>query len=103
MGGHVVEGHVETSVEIRAFEALEEGWNLTLEKPAELDRYVVEKGYAAVEGMSLTVTDVDDDTFSVTIIPETYDISNLSTKEVGDEVNVETDVVARYVENVVTN
>ena len=100
MGGHIVEGHVETSVEIRDFEELEEGWNLTLEKPEGLEQYVVEKGYATIEGMSLTVTDVSDETFSVTIIPETYSISNLSEKEVGDEVNLETDVVARYVESI---
>lgn len=100
MGGHIVEGHVEASAEIREFEELEEGWNLTLEKPEDLEQYVVEKGYATIEGMSLTVTDVSDETFSVTIIPETYEISNLSNKAVGDEVNVETDVVARYVESI---
>lgn len=100
MGGHMVEGHIETSVAIREFEELEEGWNLTLDKPTDVAQYVVEKGYITLEGMSLTVTDVSDETFSVTIIPETYSISNLSSKEVGDEVNIETDVVARYVESI---
>lgn len=101
MGGHIVEGHVEASAEIVAIEDLDEGWNFTVAKPAALDNYIVEKGYITLEGMSLTVTDVDADRFSVTIIPETYDRSNLSQKNVGDEVNLETDVVARYVEGMI--
>ncbi|MFA9504250.1 riboflavin synthase [Natrinema sp. H-ect1] len=102
MGGHIVEGHVEDTAEILDIEELDEGWNLTLKKPADLSQYIVEKGYITIEGMSLTVTGVEDDSFSVTIIPETWNISNLSEKSTGDHVNIETDVVARYVENIVS-
>lgn len=101
MGGHIVQGHVDATTEIRAIEELESEWQFTFEKPAELSEYVVEKGFIAIEGMSLTITHLDDETFSVMIIPETYNVSNLSEKAVGDRVNLEVDVVAKYVESVV--
>ncbi|QLG49957.1 riboflavin synthase [Natrinema halophilum] len=101
MGGHIVEGHVEASGEILDISELEEGWDFVISKPSGLDSYIVEKGYITIEGMSLTVTDVDADRFSVTIIPETHNRSNLSEKDEGDNVNLETDVVARYVEGMV--
>lgn len=100
MGGHIVEGHVEATATILDIESLEEGWNFTVQRPESIDQYIVEKGYVGFEGMSLTVTETTRETFSVTIIPETWERSNLDAKDEGDEVNVETDIVARYIEEI---
>jgi riboflavin synthase len=101
MGGHQVQGHVEATGEIHEIEELEEGWNMTFELPKHIQNYVVNKGYITVEGISLTVTEVDRDSFSVTVIPETWKVTNLSEKSVGDLVNLESDPVGRYVEKMV--
>ncbi len=98
MGGHMVQGHVEAAAEVLEIEELEKGHNMTFQKPQKLDNYIVEKGFIAVEGISLTVTGVEKNSFSVTIIPETWDTTNLSQKKKGGRVNLETDVIARYVE-----
>jgi len=98
MGGHVVQGHVETYAEVLEVEELDEGWNLRFEKPDDLENLVVHKGFIAVEGISLTVTDIGEDFFSVTIIPETWEVTNLSQKEEGDRINLEPDMMAKYVQ-----
>jgi riboflavin synthase len=101
LSGHIIQGHVEGTAKILEIEELEEGWNITFEKPSELGNYIVNKGYIGVEGISLTVTQITEDSFSVTIIPETWNVTNLSEKEEGDKVNIETDVTGRYVEKMV--
>lgn len=101
MGGHVVQGHVEAVSEVLEVEELEEGWNFTFSKPEELDDYIIEKGFIAVEGISLTVTEVDEDSFSVTIIPETWNVTNLSGKDEGSYVNIETDITGKYIEKMI--
>ena len=98
MGGHIVQGHVETSAEVLEVEQLDEGWNLRFEKPESLENLVVHKGFIAVEGISLTVTDIGEDFFSVTIIPETWKVTNLSEKNEGDRINLEPDMMAKYVQ-----
>jgi len=98
MGGHQVQGHVEAVAEILDVEELEEGWNMTFELPESLSNYVVQKGFITVEGISLTTTSVSEDSFSVTIIPETWNVTNLSDKGEGDLVNLESDPIGRYVE-----
>ncbi|MFB6180847.1 MAG: riboflavin synthase [Candidatus Nanohalobium sp.] len=98
MGGHMVQGHIEGCSTIEEVEELEEGWNMTFSLPEGLGKYIVEKGFVAVEGISLTVTQVSETGFSVTVIPETWKETNLSEKKEGDSVNVETDVMARYAE-----
>lgn len=98
MGGHFVQGHVDTTSKVLDVEELEEGWNFTFSKPCSLENYIVEKGFVTVEGISLTVTDVDSDSFAVTVIPETWKITNLSEKNEGDYVNVEADIMAKYAE-----
>jgi riboflavin synthase len=103
MGGHIVQGHVETTAAILHVEELDEGWNFTFEKPEGFDNLVIEKGFIAVEGISLTVTEVTGDSFSVTVIPETWDRTNLSGKEEGDLVNLEPDMMAKYVEKNMEN
>ncbi|MFB6174723.1 MAG: riboflavin synthase, partial [Candidatus Nanohalobium sp.] len=98
---HVVQGHVEAYVEVEDVEELEEGWNMTFAIPKGLENYIVSKGFIAVEGISLTLTEVTPEDFSVTIIPETWKETNLSEKEEGDFVNIETDVMARYAEKMI--
>ncbi len=102
MGGHYVQGHVDAVSNVKNIEELEEGWNFIFSVPEQISQYIVEKGFIAVEGVSLTVTEVSDDSFSVTIIPETWKVTNLSEKEEGDEVNIEADIMAKYAEKTVS-
>lgn len=103
MSGHIVQGHVETTAEVLEVEELEEGWNFRFEKPEELENLLVHKGFIAVEGISLTVTEIDEDSFSVTVIPETWNRTNLSGKTEGDTVNLEPDMMAKYVQKNLEN
>jgi riboflavin synthase len=98
LGGHVVQGHVDGVGAIR--DAVEDGFAriVTVDAPPELLRYVVEKGSIAVDGVSLTVASVTADTFSVSLIPETLERTNLGAAAVGTPVNLEVDVLAKYVE-----
>lgn len=98
MGGHIVQGHVDTPAEILEIEELEEGWNFKFEKPNKLENLLVHKGFVAVEGISLTVTDIDEESFSVTVIPETWSRTNFSEKSEGDKVNLEPDMMGKYVQ-----
>jgi len=103
MGGHIVQGHIEDFAEIESIEKGEESWKITFELPDKLSNYIVSKGFIAVEGISLTVTEVNENSFSVALIPETLDKTNLSEKTEKDFVNLETDVTARYVEKMVAS
>ncbi|WP_254537178.1 riboflavin synthase [Halomarina litorea] len=96
--GHVVQGHVDGTGEVVSIEQLGDDWTFAFSLPAELRRYVVEKGSITVDGISLTVADLSDDAFAVAIIPATYELTTLSEKSVGDPVHLEVDVVAKYVE-----
>jgi riboflavin synthase len=102
LGGHIVQGHVDGLGAVR--DVREEGFArvVTIAAPPELLRYVVEKGSIAVNGVSLTVVDVGDDWFSVSLIPETLERTTLGTAAPGSPVNLEVDVVAKYVEKLVT-
>ncbi len=99
LDGHFVQGHVDATSEVRDVERVGEDWRYTFSIPDGQAGYVVEKGSIAVDGISLTVADRDEETFSVAIIPETYDLTTLSGKRVGDPVHIEVDVVAKYVES----
>ncbi|PSQ58064.1 MAG: riboflavin synthase [Halobacteriales archaeon SW_9_67_25] len=101
LDGHFVQGHVDATSEIVRVERVGEDWRYTFSLPADRAQYVVEKGSIAVDGISLTVAACGGETFEVAIIPETYDLTTLSEKEVGDPVHVEIDVVAKYVESLV--
>lgn len=98
MGGHQVQGHVEAVAKILEVEELEEGWNMKFKLPKKLRNYIVEKGFISVDGISLTTTEVSEDYFSVTIIPETWKVTNLTEKSEGSLVNLESDPIGRYVE-----
>jgi riboflavin synthase len=98
LGGHVVQGHVDGVGAIR--DAVEDGFArvVTVGAPPQVLRYVVEKGSIAVDGVSLTVASVTADTFSVSLIPETLERTNLGAAAPGTPVNLEVDVLAKYVE-----
>lgn len=99
MGGHLVQGHVDTTARIIAVEPEGNGrvFRYQMEEPAYL-RYVVSKGSIAVDGVSLTVVEVDSAGFSVWIVPFTWEHTNFGARRVGDRVNIETDILARYLE-----
>ena len=98
LGGHMVQGHVDGTGTIETA-----GDELRVSAPPELLRYVVEKGSIAVDGVSLAVADVDDEGFSVSLIPETLERTTLGALEPGREVNLEVDVLAKYVEKLVAS
>lgn len=104
LGGHIVQGHVDGVGTVAAIE--QDGFSRRVRvEPRErgLLRYVVEKGSIAVDGVSLTVAAVDDDGFEVSLIPETLERTSFGTAEVGSAVNLEVDVLAKYVERLVAH
>jgi len=98
LGGHLVQGHVDGVGTILAREPADDWEVLRFALPRELARYVVEKGSITVDGVSLTVMEVTADSFSVGLIPTTLKLTVLGAKSVGDPVNLEVDVIAKYVE-----
>jgi len=100
LDGHFVQGHVDGVAEVQGIERVGDDWFFEFSLPATQAKYVVEKGSIAVDGISLTVADRRSDGFTVAIVPETYDVTTLSAKSVGDPVHLEVDVVAKYVENI---
>ena len=96
--GHVVQGHVDTTAEVADVRQVGEDWEYEFTIPEGFGRYVVDKGSVAVDGISLTVAERNDEAFSVAIIPETCRVTNLSEKEPGDPVHLEVDVIAKYAE-----
>ncbi len=103
MGGHIVQGHVDGTGKFLALEripAADDYW-LRVEIPSNLARYVVYKGSIAIEGISLTVARVEGNQVTVAIIPHTAEATNLKSLRPGDPVNIETDIVAKYVEKMI--
>ena len=97
LGGHFVQGHVDAVGRVRSFE---EG-RLTVEAPRELLRYCVEKGSITVDGVALTLTQVADDAFEVALVPHTLEVTTLGSLQPGKTVNLEVDVLAKYVEKLI--
>ena len=98
MGGHFVQGHVDDVGTVVELAGKPEERTLTVKAPENLGRYIVEKGFIAVEGISLTVTGVAGSTFKVAVIPYTLQHTVLGSKSSGDPVNLEVDILAKYVE-----
>jgi riboflavin synthase len=98
LGGHLVQGHVDGMGTVRSSEEVRESWVLWIEAPAELARYVAAKGSICVDGVSLTVNEVDGCSFRVNIVPHTARVTRMAGLRPGDRVNLEVDVVAKYVE-----
>lgn len=100
-GGHVVQGHVDGVAEIISREP-SVNWEIVKVKiPAELTKYVVHKGSITFDGVSLTVNDISDNTVSLSLIPETLRLTTLGTKQVGDKLNVEADILAKHIEKLI--
>jgi riboflavin synthase len=97
LGGHYVQGHIDGVGRVRAFA----GERLTVEAPAEILRYCVEKGSIALDGVSLTIAALHDDALEVALVPHTLEVTTLGSLEPGDAVNLEVDVLAKYVERLV--
>ena len=99
LGGHILQGHVDGVGTIHGIEELGDGnWWLTIDVPQSLDRYIVHKGSIAIDGISLTVAAIKALRLSVTIIPHTWTHTSLYRHSPGDMVNLETDIIAKYVE-----
>ena len=101
-GGHIVQGHVDGKGRVLSIEPEGEAHNFKFEAGDSIMRYVVEKGFVAVDGTSLTVVNCDYRTFSVTIVPYTWENTVLGSRKLGDEVNLEVDIIAKYVERLAT-
>ncbi|HET7325271.1 MAG TPA: riboflavin synthase [Halococcus sp.] len=96
--GHFVQGHVDATAEVVAIEQIGDDWEFTFSLPEGVARYVVEKGSIAVDGISLTVAELREDVFTVAVIPATYELTTMNEMMPGDSVNIEVDVIAKYVE-----
>ncbi|HNY26083.1 MAG TPA: riboflavin synthase [Candidatus Sumerlaeota bacterium] len=97
LGGHLVQGHVDATGGLRGLEPFEGGWVLSVEAPREILDVSVPKGSIAVDGISLTLVDLTADGFTVSMIPETYRATALQYKRTGDRVNLESDLMGKYV------
>jgi riboflavin synthase len=94
LGGHLVQGHVDGVGRVRSAD----GETLEIEAPPEVLRYCVEKGSVAIDGVSMTIASLGDGSFSVAVVPHTREVTTLGALQEGDEVNLEADVLAKYVE-----
>ncbi len=103
LGGHIVQGHVDARGEFTGVEDHGESWTIRIAYPNEIARYLVFKGSVAVEGISLTIAGLTDAYFEVAIIPKTWEVTNLSHLKPGDGVNLEVDVIGKYVERLLGN
>ncbi|BEU88101.1 riboflavin synthase [Selenomonas sp. TAMA-11512] len=102
LGGHIVSGHIDGTGTITGFTDEGNASVMTVKAGAALLRYIIPKGSVCLDGISLTVVDVAADRFSVSLIPHTRAITNLAVRKEGDAINIETDVVAKYIERFVT-
>lgn len=100
LGGHIVQGHVDARGKFVSADRRGDFWTVRVSYPAEIGQYLVYKGSVSVEGISLTIADLNDDSFEIAVIPKTWELTNLSSLESGDEVNLEADVIAKYVERI---
>jgi riboflavin synthase len=101
LGGHIVQGHVDGVGTVERITAEGDGKRVRIATPDGLSRYIVEKGSITVDGVSLTITAVDDEGFEVALVPTTLELTTLGQAEVGYSVNLEVDVLAKYVEKLV--
>lgn len=100
LGGHLVQGHVDARGKFLGAEAHGGSWTVRIGYPPDIARYLVFKGSVAVEGISLTIAELTDEFFAIAIIPKTWEVTNFSHLQAGDEVNLEVDVIAKYVERI---
>ena len=98
LGGHVVSGHIDNIGKCLTITKTSEFYDFCFEIPRELSKYVVKKGSVTINGISLTVAEINDNIIRLAIIPHTYENTNLKTLKYGDIVNIETDILSKYVE-----
>jgi len=99
LGGHFVQGHVNGKTQILNIQAIGDNYLYTLALPNDLRKYIIKEGSIALDGISLTVADLDETSLTVSLIPHTILQTNLKDKKVGDEINMEVDILAKYIEN----
>ena len=103
LGGHIVQGHVDGRGKFLDVDSHGESWTVRIGYPADLGRYLVFKGSVSVEGISLTIANLTADYFEIAIIPKTWEMTNLPTLKRGDDVNLEVDVIGKYVERLLSS
>ena len=103
LGGHIVQGHVDARGKFLTSENHGDSWTFRFAYPKEIARYLVLKGSVAVEGISLTIANLTDEHFDIAVIPKTLELTNFPHLKPGDEVNLEADVIAKYVERMLTD
>lgn len=101
LGGHLVSGHVEGVGRIRKIEKIGNDLKIEIEAPEEILKYCIKKGSITVDGISLTIVDILSDSFTVVVIPHTASMTTIGVKKIGDKVNLESDIIAKYVEKFV--
>jgi riboflavin synthase len=101
LGGHLISGHVDGVGEVTRLADLGESWKLDVYAPRSLAKYIAPKGSIAINGVSLTINEVSDNEFSVNLIPHTVAMTNLKNLHAGSRVNLEVDMIARYVERMI--
>jgi len=102
MSGHFVQGHVDCSSEVLELEAVGQDYRFRVSLPDNFSRYLINKGSICVDGMSLTAAEVEDDNFTIWLIPHTMEVTNLKKRQVGERVNLEFDMLAKYLEKLVS-
>ena len=101
MGGHIVQGHIDCRGLISSLATNDASHIIAIEVDCKFMKYIVEKGFIAIDGISLTVSKVSGNVFEVSIIPHTFSVTNLSLRKVGDYVNLEVDITAKYIESII--
>lgn len=99
LGGHFVQGHVNALGKIKQIKTMGENWEIEVSFPKELRKYMISEGSIALDGISLTIARLTDESLTVAIIPHTLEKTTLSRKKVGDHLNIEVDMLAKYIEN----
>jgi riboflavin synthase len=99
LGGHFVQGHVNAIGKIKQIKTMGENWEIEVSFPADLRKYMISEGSITLDGISLTIARLTSDTFTVAIIPHTLEKTTLGVKKVGDHLNLEVDMIAKYIEN----
>lgn len=100
LGGHIVSGHIDTNTTIIDIKKEDRFYFISFKVNEDIKKYIVKKGFISIDGISLTIAQNDNEKFSVTMIPETFNKTIFYTRKIGDVVNVELDVLAKYVENI---
>lgn len=102
LGGHLVSGHVDGLATLVAMTEDARSWRMEFNVPESLKKYIAKKGSITINGTSLTVNSVDDNLFDINVIPHTFDVTTLGALKVGDQVHIEVDLIARYLERLLT-